>query len=432
MWLKFRATSVKEMLLLLRDRAGLAMLFIMPMALILIMTLLQDSTFKRLEEKKLSVLVLNYDPGLFGKSLVKGLWEAENFELTEELISGEGLDVEILKKRVADGDYQFGLVIHKNATEILENKIKLRIQLQFPDEESLFDIDESIAADSPTIDIYFDPAIKDSFKQAISGSLRQLSSFIEADMLFDIYAELFDDLLDIQLKQTEGFNEMVVFNQKHATAKDQERIIIPNSVQHNVPAWTVFAMFFIVIPLGANIIKERQSGVSARLKTMPGSNLPVILGKATVYLVVGILQACFMLLIGVFVLPLFDLPSLDLGNHYFALFLITISISLAATGFGIVIGTIAKTHEQSSIFGSISVVILAAIGGIWVPLFMMSDVMVAISRLSPLNWGLNGYSDIFLRNAEITDILGYVIALLTFFMACIFVSFFYNKLKRTS
>jgi len=432
MWLKFRATSVKEMLLLLRDRAGLAMLFIMPMALILIMTLLQDSTFKRLEEKELSVLVLNYDSGLFGKSIVKGLLEAENFELTEEIVSEEGLDEEVLKKRVATGDFQFGLIIHDKATEILNNKIKLKIQLQFPDEESLFDINDSIAADSPSIDIYFDPAIKDSFKQAISGSLRQLTSFIEADMLFNIYAELFDDLLDIELKQTEGFNEMVEFNQLHATAKDQERIIIPNSVQHNVPAWTVFAMFFIVIPLGANIIKERQSGVAARLKTMPGSNMPVILGKATVYLVVGILQACFMLLIGVFILPLFDLPSLDLGNHYFALFLITVSISLAATGFGIVIGTIAKTHEQSSIFGSISVVILAAIGGIWVPLFMMSDVMVAISRLSPLNWGLNGYSDIFLRNAEITDILGYVIALLTFFMACIFVSFFYNKLKRTS
>lgn len=432
MWLKFKATSVKEMLLLLRDRAGLAMLFIMPMALILIMTLLQDSTFKRLEEKELSVLVLNYDSGLFGKSIVNGLLEAENFELTEEMVSEEGLDEEVLKKRVAAGDFQFGLIIHDRATEILNNKIKLKIQLQFPDEESLFDIDESYVSDSPSIDIYFDPAIKDSFKQAISGSLRQLSSLIEANMLFDIYAELFDDLLDIQLKQTEGFNEMVVFNQKHATAKDQERIIIPNSVQHNVPAWTVFAMFFIVIPLGANIIKERQSGVAARLKTMPGSNMPVILGKATVYLVVGILQACFMLLIGVFILPLFDLPSLDLGNHYFALFLITVSISLAATGFGIVIGTIAKTHEQSSIFGSISVVILAAIGGIWVPLFMMSDVMVAISRLSPLNWGLNGYSDIFLRNAGFTDILGYVIALLGFFLACIFVSYFYNKLKRTS
>jgi len=431
MWLKFKATSFKEILLLLRDRAGLAMLFIMPMALILIMTLLQDSTFKRLEEKKLSVLVLNYDLESFGKKIVEGLKQAGNFVVTEEIVN-EKLNEELLRKKVADGDYQFGLVIHKGATGILKNKIKLKIQDQFPDEEDLFEIDERIVANSPKIDIYFDPVIKDSFKQAISGSLRQLTSMIEADMLFDIYAQLFDDLLDIKLKQTEGFNEMVVFNQKHATAKGHERIVLPNSVQHNVPAWTIFAMFFIVIPLGANIIKERQSGVSLRLKTMPGSNLPVILGKATVYLMVGMLQAFFMLMIGVFILPLFDLPALNLGEHYFALFLITISVSLAATGFGIVIGTIAKTHEQSSIFGSISVVILAAIGGVWVPLFMMSDTMVFISKLSPLNWGLNAYLDIFLRDAETMDILGYVIALWAFFLVCISVSYFYNKLKRTN
>lgn len=429
MWLKFKATSIKELLLLLRDRAGLAMLFVMPMALILIMTLLQDSTFKRLEEKKLSLLILNYDLDSFGISIVKGLKEADNFEVFEEILN-EILNEELLKNHVAEGDFQFGLVIHENATKILEDKIKFRIQEQFPEEESLFTIDTTHVSASPTIDIYFDPVIQDSYKQAISGSLRQLASMIEADMLFDIYAELFDDLLDIQLKPTEGFHDMVAFNQKHATAKDHDQIIIPNSVQHNVPAWTIFAMFFIVIPLGANIIKERQSGVSIRLKTMPGSNLPVILGKAIVYLLVGILQAVSMLLLGVFILPLFGLSALDLGTNYFALILLTISISMAATGFGIVIGTIATSHEQSSIFGSISVVILAAIGGIWVPLFMMSDVMVFISQLSPLNWGLNGYYDIFLRNAATIDILGNVIALWTFFLACIAVSYFYNKRKR--
>ena len=430
MWLKFKATSIKEILLLIRDKAALAMLFIMPMALILIMTLLQDGTFKRLEEKMLSVLVLNYDLDSFGNEIVEGLKNAGNFTVTEE-IENENLDEELLRKKVADGDFQFGLVIHKDATGILENKIKLKIQEQFPDEEDLFEIDKGFLANSPTIDIYFDPVIEDSFKQAISGSLRQLTSMIEADMLFEIYAHLFDELLDIKIKQTNGFNEMVVFNQKYASKKGQEQEILPNSVQHNVPAWTIFAMFFIVIPLGANIIKERQSGVSMRLKTMPGSNMPVILGKAIVYLFVGILQAFFMLLIGVFILPLFDLPALDLGTHYFALFLITISVSLAATGFGIAIGTIAKTHEQSSIFGSISVVILAAIGGVWVPLFMMSDTMVFISKLSPLNWGLNAYANIFLRNAETRDILSYVIALFTFFLVCISVSYFYNKLKRT-
>ena len=70
---KYLASTTKELLLLSRDKAGLAMLFIMPMALILIMTLLQDSTFQQLEEKKLPVLIINYDGDTFGIEIVNGL-----------------------------------------------------------------------------------------------------------------------------------------------------------------------------------------------------------------------------------------------------------------------------------------------------------------------------------------------------------------------
>jgi ABC-2 type transport system permease protein len=33
--------------------------------------------------------------------------------------------------------------------------------------------------------------------------------------------------------------------------------IMPNSVQHNVPAWALFAIFFIVVPLSINLVKEK-------------------------------------------------------------------------------------------------------------------------------------------------------------------------------
>ena len=43
---KLLATVKKEVLLLLRDKVGLSILFIMPMVLIFVMTLVQDSAFK--------------------------------------------------------------------------------------------------------------------------------------------------------------------------------------------------------------------------------------------------------------------------------------------------------------------------------------------------------------------------------------------------
>jgi ABC-2 type transport system permease protein len=426
---KYLASTLKELLLLSRDKAGLAMLFVMPMALILIMTLLQDSTFQQLEEKKLPVLIINYDADTFGIEIVNGLKKAKFFNV-DELNSHDSHSENSLKKQVESGEYQIGIVIRKNATALLRNKIKENIQSQFPEEEEdLFVIDTSLHEQLAKVDIYFDPAIKNSFKQSMISALRRFSSMVEARIIFDIYSEVFRDLLDIEMQQQNSFSELVVFTENFANSERNR--VIPNAVQHNVPAWTVFAMFFIVIPLAGNIIKERESGISSRLKTMPGSNLPIILGKASVYFVVGIIQAFFMLQIGIYILPLFGLPALILGSQITALIIVAMSVSLAASGYGIVIGTIASTQEQSSIFGSISVVILAALGGVWVPNFMMSELMNAVSKLSPLNWGLDGFNNVLLRNEGVIDNLPDISALLLFFLACVLTAFFYNRYKRS-
>jgi ABC-2 type transport system permease protein len=360
--------------------------------------------------------------------VLNGLKNARFFSI-EELNQNDKQAEDFLKQQVESGKYQIGIIIHSNATQLLRNSIKTKIQNQFPKEEGvLFQLDPALADSSAKVEIFFDPATKNSFKQSVVGALRRYSSMVEAKIIFYTYAELFKDLLDIEMKNQENFSNLVQFEELYATGKKSR--IIPNAVQHNVPAWTIFAMFFIVIPLAGNIIKERESGISSRLKTMPGSNLPIILGKTSVYFFVGIFQAFFMLLIGIYLLPLFGLPALKLGSGIGALLAITFSVSLASSSYGIVIGTIATTQEQSSIFGSISVVILAALGGVWVPNFMMSDFMNTVSKLSPLNWGLNGYYDVFLRNEGINEVLPYLSALLLFSIASLTVAYFYDRYKR--
>ncbi len=139
-----------------------------------------------------------------------------------------------------------------------------------------------------------------------------------------------------------------------------------------------------------------------------------------------------MMVIGIWLLPVFGLPSLQIGNGGAALLIVTIAIILAATGYGIAIGTIASSEQQSSIFGSISVVILAAIGGVWVPQFMMSDIMINVSKVSPLSWGLNAYYDILLRNSGIVEVLNYIALLVIFFLLCISFAWYYNRIRKTS
>jgi ABC-2 type transport system permease protein len=76
------------------------------------------------------------------------------------------------------------------------------------------------------------------------------------------------------------------------------------------------------------------------------------------------------------------------------------------------------------------VVILAAIGGVWVPVFAMPKIMQYVSHISPMNWGLNAFYDVLLRNGNFFDIMPEISCLLLFFIMTISIAILYDKKKR--
>jgi len=188
---------------------------------------------------------------------------------------------------------------------------------------------------------------------------------------------------------------------------------LPTSVQHNVSAWAVFGMFFIVLPLGGVIIRERQDGTFVRLRTLPVPYLTILLGKLMAYVAVCWGQFLFIVLVGKLGLPLLGAPVLTLGSDPVALIVVVTFIALAACGYGIMLGTLARTFEQASMFGPVSVVCAAALGGIMVPVYVMPHLMQKISLFSPLAWGLNALVEIFVREGTLRSVLpelGYLTA----------------------
>ena len=86
------------------------------------------------------------------------------------------------------------------------------------------------------------------------------------------------------------------------------------------------------------------------------------------------------------------------------------------------IGSVFRTAQQSLTFGSISVVILSAIGGIWIPIYILPPVMQKIAQISPLNWALTAVNDLFLRDQGLLFILPNILKLLVFSFVCMFLS----------
>ena len=102
-----------------------------------------------------------------------------------------------------------------------------------------------------------------------------------------------------------------------------------------------------------------------------------MVSKILVYLVVCFMQYVLIMAMGVYLFPHVGLPALEINGHFLSLSVIAMAAALAAMGYGIAMGTIDRTHQQAAIFASISVVILAAVGGIWVPVFIMPPVFRA-------------------------------------------------------
>jgi ABC-2 type transport system permease protein len=133
--------------------------------------------------------------------------------------------------------------------------------------------------------------------------------------------------------------------------------------------------------------------------------------------------------VGKLLMPLLGTPVLETGSSPAALIVIALSAAVAACGYGILIGTMARTYEQASSFGAVSVVIAAAIGGIMVPVFVMPAVMQKISIFSPLSWGLSAFMDVFVRGGSLRSVLFDVALLVLFFLVTTLVAWFNLSLK---
>jgi len=403
----------KEFLLLKRDFGGMIILFVMPLVLIITVTLIQDSTFKNISESKIPILLVDYDNGNVSKTVFDNL-QKSNFFTVVTNIDNKPLTETLAKEAVFSGKYQLAIIIPKKLSADLQTKIdqnvaKITSSLGMTDSLVQTPLSGAGGGNQKEVKLYFDPAVQMSFKNAVMNSIDKMISQIETK---SIYATFQDQLGD----GTASFEQKSFISFKEIMPKINDKEIKPNSVQHNVPAWTLFAIFFIIIPLSINIVKEKTQGTFVRLRTNPVSNSIVLAGKTITYLVICMIQFYMMVAVAVFLFPHLGLPSLNVQGHLFMMSIVAVFSGFAAIGFGILLGTIANTPEQSAPFGATSVIILAAIGGVWVPVFAMPKIMQIIAESSPMNWGLNAFYDVLLRNGSILEILPEISLLFLFFI----------------
>jgi ABC-2 type transport system permease protein len=447
---KLLAILKKDTLLMLRDWPGLAILFIMPAVLLVIITFTQESVIPS-KRSGMKIALADADSAEFGRMLLSDLGNSGYFNFTAYGTPEEA------QAAVLCGDCQMAVIVPDSATEKLYTLLNVKSG------------DSSLTTTADREKLYgviflYDPAIQKLFRDAVQMPVNSLIQLTAVKVLMIKYTEEVnervnesssdfakkaaegdffggipdfpykqevirkfreelkkkaDDETEIELPFSPSFTSALV-EVREVPARINNQEIRPGVLQNNIPAFTLFAMFFIVIPLAGSIINEKNHGTFNRIRTLPVSFLQVVAAKIVVFLAVCILQFLFLLFIGKYIMPLMgEQTSLDLKVNIPALLAALTGSSLAAIGFGILVGAFSNTHGQAATFGSVMVVILALLGGIFVPVHMLPETLKTISYISPLRWGTDAFLGVFARYQGIGGILSETSLLTCFFIISI-------------
>jgi ABC-2 type transport system permease protein len=421
---KLYSSLRKELLLLINDKVGLALMFLMPLLLVFIITIIQDSAYKMVNENQIPLLVVNHDHGKEGGKLVDLLTKSGLFKIDSQ----HAIQQESLKSELLSRGKMIALYIPATFSAGLESNAEDVSTILMDDLGLEHDTTAREKVSMPRLSFYNDPVLQENYSYSVMSVIQSYMSVIENSLMIDrMYAnmdiaERSGKLKDKMISNRVGIDQIV--------ARNGNSTAIPNSTQHNVPAWTIFAMFFMVVSLGSNIVKERINGSFLRLKTMPTTFMVVMFSKMAVYVVVAALQVALTFSMGIWILPRLGLPKLSVPDNIIATIAVIFISSMAAVSYALMIGAFAKTEQQANGFGAISIIIFGAIGGILVPTFVMPGFMQFFSNFSPLHWCLEGFYVLFLKGGSWQDLRTVFAFLGIFIVFCQLGTYFKLRLER--
>jgi ABC-2 type transport system permease protein len=384
----------KEWLALARDVHGLAVLFLMPTAFIVIMSLALSDAFKGQDSRQTDFAVLAADGG------------ARAAERLAQQIAGDGF-----RAVPAPADETAA------RTGVRRGQPSLVLLLPPRFERGLL---EPADPDNPSqaLTLLADPALPPlqlvAFEQRVRGAilvLRVSAMTRRAGIAAD--ANAFD------LKRAATLKVEVV----GGTGR-------PSSVQQNVPAWLIFGMFFVVMPISSLFIVERRDGTFARLVSQQVPFPMLLLGKVGPFFIINLGQTVLMLAAGRTLVPWLGGETLALPARWDLLAAVAASTSLAAIGWGLLVAVCARTMEQATVIGGVGNILAAALGGIMVPRFVMPQTMQRWADWSPMAWALDGFHAIMLRDGGAADIAAPCLKLLALATVLLAASLWIHQHRR--
>lgn len=157
-----------------------------------------------------------------------------------------------------------------------------------------------------------------------------------------------------------------------------------NPLAYFAPAMALLFLMYAVTLGARTLLSERREGTLARMLAAPVTNAQVLGGKVAGIFLGGFVQMAVLILLTT------TMFQLNWGNPLGVL-LIIVSAALAATGWGLLIASTASNAGQVSSLGMALTLIFGILGGSFFSTQQMGPLFDTLSRITPNKWALDGF-----------------------------------------
>lgn len=399
----------KDLLQSFKDKKGLLLSFLLPIVLIALFSLVYGGFQSSSKDRAQSLLFCDDDQSVLSHDLLAELEAEKGLKLTIKPLS----EAETL---VINGDFPSALLIYKGFEDSINQGKSTPVEFIYDESREL-----EMGLTQKALMSTLMPFLGEQ------GSKSQVHSFIDDkygdEMPEEMIAEIHDD---IEQQFSPDQEETSV-----GTSSIESRAV---SVKEDMP-WgliqafagtSVMMLLFSITGMGSSIIKERDSGTLKRILYSPIKPWQIILGKFGSGLVFAMIQ---MTILVIFAWLAF---GLDIFRNFSGLVLLVFATAMAVSGFGILIASLAKSQKQVESLSLITILVMSALGGSMMPLFLFPEIIKTVAHFTINYWAIDGFYDVLGRDVGVMGIIQNTLVLLLFSIlsSIIAIFVFTKRLKK--